>query len=103
MNVLYDRIILPDSWKEKSVVIALNPGFPFRILSHSFAEKSEVKPERISHVLRWHRDVNLSSAKATRHTECFSCCVLRVKTRSKAIDLHGVWALCSPNVATAAD
>ena len=49
-----------------------NPGFPFRILSRSFGEKSEGKPGRISHVIRWHRDVNLPSGKATRHTEC-SC------------------------------
>ena len=51
--------------------IALNPGFPFWILSRSFGEKSEVKPGRISHVIQWHRDINLSSAKATCHAECF--------------------------------
>ena len=35
--------------------LASNPGFPFRILSHSFREKSDRKPGRISHVIRWHR------------------------------------------------
>ena len=37
--------------------LASNPGFTFRILSRSFGEKSEVKPGRIWHVIRWHRDV----------------------------------------------
>ena len=59
-----------------SPLLALNPGFPFRILSRSFGEKSEVKPGRISHVIRWHHDVNLPSAKATRHTESvFFLCI----------------------------
>ena len=31
--------------------VASNPGFPFRILSRSFGEKSEGKPGRISHVI----------------------------------------------------
>ena len=39
------------------VLVASNPGFTFRILSRSFGEKSEVKPGRIWHVIRWHRDV----------------------------------------------
>ena len=60
------------SWRD-SGYLASNPGFPFRIWSRSFGEKSEGKPGRISHVIRWHRDVNLPSAKATRHTECSSC------------------------------
>ena len=38
-----------------------NPGSPFQILSHSFGEKSE--PGRISHMLRWHRDVHLPEVK----------------------------------------
>ena len=28
---------------------------------------------------------------------------MRVKMKSKAIELPGVWALCSPSIATAAD
>ena len=43
--------------------VALNPGFPFRILSRSFGEKSEGKPWRIAHVIRWHRDVGSTGCK----------------------------------------
>ena len=57
------------------VCVSLEPRLPFRILSCSFGEKSEVKPGRISHVIRWHRDINLPSAKATSHG-MFCCCVL---------------------------
>ena len=89
-------------------MLASNPGFPFRILSHSFGEISEGKPGRISHVIQWHRDVNLSSANATRHTECASCCVsAEGKDARKQVQgdrvIPGAWALCSPSVATAAD
>ena len=42
---------------------SLAPGFPFRILSRSFGEKSEGKSGRISHVIRWHRDVGSTGCK----------------------------------------
>ena len=51
------------------LTVASNPGFPFRIVSRSFGEKSEGKPGRISHVIRWHRDVDLPDAKATTSLE----------------------------------
>ena len=80
--------------------LASNPGFPFRILSRSFGEKSEGKPGRISHVIWWHRDVNLSFANATRHTECGASCVSFAEAegkmpenKSKAIELYLVRGL----------
>ena len=68
--------------------LASNPGFPFRILSRSFEEKSEGKPGRISHVIRWHRDVNLPAAKAIRHTECSCYCVWGKKMQDQ-VQVHG--------------
>ena len=55
--------------KHSSKLLASNPGSPFRILSRSFGEKSEEEPGRISHVIRWHRDVNLPGVKATTSLE----------------------------------
>ena len=49
--------------------VASFPGSLFRILSRSFGEKSEGEPGRISHVIRWHRDVNLPGIKATMSLE----------------------------------
>ena len=40
---------LTSEWKDDW--LASNPGFPVRILSRSFGEKSEGKPGRISHVI----------------------------------------------------
>ena len=37
------------------LMLASNPGSLFQILSRSFGEKSEGEPERISHLIRWHR------------------------------------------------
>ena len=80
--------------------VALNPGFPFRILSRTdfvsqLWKKSEGKPGRISPVIRWHHDVNPPAAKATRHTECLCYCFWEredasVKTKSKATELPGM-------------
>ena len=39
---------LPGDYK-----LALNPGFLFQNLSHSFGEKSEGKPEGISDMIWW--------------------------------------------------
>ena len=55
--------------KHSSKLLASNPGSPFRILSRSFGEKSEEEPGRISHVIRWHRDVNLPGVKVTTSLE----------------------------------
>ena len=55
-------------WEDRQTV-ASNPGSPFRILSRSFEEKSEGEPGRISHVIRWHRDVNLPGTDTTTSLE----------------------------------
>ena len=49
--------------------VASKPGFPFPILSCSFGEKSEGKPGWISHMIRWHCDIDLLDAKATMSLE----------------------------------
>ena len=67
-----------------SVWVASNPGFPFRILSCSFGEKSEVKPGQISHVIRWHRDVNVPFAKATRDVESLLCIAKGLRERCES-------------------
>lgn len=85
-------------------LLALNPGFPFRILSRSCEEKSEGKPGRIFHVMRWHRDVS-PDADAIRHVECSCCCVFprawgKEDARpTQATELPGVWAHCWPSLA----
>ena len=49
---------------------------------------------------------NVLAAKVT-HCEIFICVIVnglrKDKTKSKATELPGVWARCTPNVATAAD
>ena len=57
-----------------NATLASNPGSPFRILSRSFGEKSVGEPGRISHVIRWHCDINLPDVKVTRRTECSYYC-----------------------------
>ena len=50
---LYYRVLGIKTRGEDRVKLASSPGFPFRILSRSFGEKSEGKPGRISYVIRW--------------------------------------------------
>ena len=57
-----------------NATLASNPCSPFWILSRSFGEKLEGEPGRISHVIRWHRDINLPDVKVTRRTECSYYC-----------------------------
>ena len=88
-----------------------NPGSLFRILSHSFGEKSEGEPGRILHMLRWHRDVHLPDVKGnTSHgmfmllpSQCWRSEGKRCKTTSKTTELPGVRASCSSSTATTAD